>query len=77
MINTTNVATGHLAFNGANATGATGDVLVLTATFNTVAAGSSDLDLAFRLWPRRNLQESHIDLAVTDGQVTVPSLAAP
>ena len=76
VINTTNVATGHLAFNGANATGATGDVLVLTATFNTVAAGSSDLDLAFSAMAAAETFKSLTSiLAVTDGQVTVPSVS--
>ena len=47
VVNELNVGTGHLAFNAANAGGATGAGDALTITFNVVGAGTSDLDLEF------------------------------
>ncbi|MBK6283473.1 MAG: hypothetical protein IPF54_13215 [Draconibacterium sp.] len=43
----TNPSSGHLAFNGANASGATGNILMLTITFDVVGSGVCDLDLAY------------------------------
>ena len=47
MVNTANVATGHIVFNGANADGATGNVIVFTRHLQRVGAGTSALDLAY------------------------------
>jgi hypothetical protein len=43
----TNPSAGHLAFNGANALGTTGNILMLTITFDVVGSGVCDLDLEY------------------------------
>ncbi|HSN95238.1 MAG TPA: cohesin domain-containing protein, partial [Anaerolineaceae bacterium] len=45
--NTSSIATGKITFNGAKATGATGSVVVLVATFDVIGSGAADLTLAF------------------------------
>jgi hypothetical protein len=72
LVNTNSVAAGHIVFNGANPGGATGNVIVLTITFDVVGAGTCVLDLGYtamsaattfaNLWPI---------LAITDGEVVV------
>ena len=40
VVNTEDVLTGHIVFNGANASGATGDVIVFRITFDAVCSGA-------------------------------------
>ncbi len=75
VVNATNVATGHITFNGANATGATGNIIVLTVTFTAVGAGTSALDLGYSVMAATGTFVSLLPiLAVTDGQVAVGSV---
>jgi hypothetical protein len=46
-INTAAVGTGHIAFNGLNAYGPTGNTMVFTIIFDVIGAGTSDLDLEY------------------------------
>jgi len=45
-VNTDNAGTGTLAFNGANASGATGNTVAIEVTFDVVGGGSAGLNLA-------------------------------
>jgi uncharacterized repeat protein (TIGR01451 family)/uncharacterized repeat protein (TIGR02543 family) len=73
-INTANVGTGSIAFNGANATGATGNSIVLTLTFDVVAAGTSALNLEYSAMAAATTFTSLLPiLTVNDGSVTVPA----
>ncbi len=47
VVNEANVDSGQLTFNGSNATGATGNVTIITITFNVVGGGTSPLDLNY------------------------------
>jgi len=47
VINTNNAAGGTMTFNGANASGATGNIQILTLTFDVVGAGSSPINLEY------------------------------
>ena len=71
-VNTTNTATGNMAFNGASSGGATGNTFVLTITFNVVGSGTSPLDLGYSSMAAAvtftNLLPS---LTITDGEVVV------
>jgi uncharacterized repeat protein (TIGR02543 family) len=46
-VNVSQVSSGHIVFNGANASGATGNVTILRITFDVVGTGSSDLNLEY------------------------------
>ena len=46
-VNTGSAGSGSIAFNGANTTGATGNNVVLTITFDVVGGGTSALDLGY------------------------------
>ena len=74
-INPANVGTGHLAFNGTNATGGTGDLVVFQITFDAVGAGTSALDLEYSVMSATapNFTNLLPILTVTDGQVVVGS----
>jgi hypothetical protein len=75
-VNTVNVATGHIAFNGANATGATGNVVVFQITFNAVGAGTSTLNLEYTAMATAYTFTGLLPvLTVTDGQVVVSPAA--
>ena len=76
-INTANVGTGHLAFNGTNAIGGTGDLLVFQITFSAVGAGTSALNLEYSVMSATapNFTNLLPNLTVTDGQVVVGSAA--
>ena len=76
-INTANVGTGHLAFNGTNATGGTGDLLVFQITFSAVGPGTSALNLEYSVMAATapNFTNLLPNLTVTDGQVMVGSAA--
>ncbi len=69
-VNTSNVADGHIVFNGANAGGATGSLNVLTITFDVKAAGTSPLNLDFSAMAAATTFASLLPiLTITDGQV--------
>ena len=69
-INTGSVGTGSIAFNGANTTGATGNIAVLTITFNVVGAGTSALDLGYSAMAAASTFTNLLPiLTVNDGQV--------
>jgi hypothetical protein len=72
VVNTDNVAAGHIVFNGAKVAGATGNIIILTITFDVVGAGTSALDLEYRAMAAANTFASLLPiLTVTDGQVVV------
>ena len=69
-INTASVGTGSIAFNGANTTGATGNNVVLTITFDVVGGGTSALDLAYSAMAAASTFANLLPiLTVNDGQV--------
>jgi hypothetical protein len=73
VVNSANAATGHLAFNGAKATGATGKVVVLSLIFDAVGAGATALDLEYSAMAAASTFANLLPLlTVTDGQVVVP-----
>jgi hypothetical protein len=69
-VNASQASSGHIVFNGAKATGATGNTVVLTLTFNAVGAGTSPLNLGFSAMATA---DSFVDLlpllSITDGEV--------
>ncbi|MBC7251633.1 MAG: hypothetical protein H5T62_15310, partial [Anaerolineae bacterium] len=72
VVNTANVASGRIVFNGANPSGATNNVTVLIITFDVVGAGTSDLDLEFSAMAAAYTFRSLLPiLTVNDGQVVV------
>ena len=72
-VNDSNVASGTIDFNGANANGATGNITVLSITFDVVGAGSSVLDLGYSAMAAATTYSDLLPLlTVTDGQVNVP-----
>ena len=69
-INTGSVGSGSIAFNGANTTGATGNNIVLTITFDVVGGGTSALDLGYSVMAAASTFANLLPLlTVTDGQV--------
>ncbi len=65
-----NAATGQIAFNGIKASGATGNTIVLTVTFDVVGAGASALDLGFSAMAAATTIANLLPtLTVTDGSV--------
>ncbi|HPE58439.1 MAG TPA: metallophosphoesterase, partial [Bacteroidales bacterium] len=69
----TNPSAGHLAFNGANASGATGNILMLTVTFNVIGSGVCDLDLGYTAMAAAGSFTNLLPfLTVTNGSVDVP-----
>jgi hypothetical protein len=71
-INTANVGTGTISFNGANATGATGNNVVLQITFDAVGVGTSALNLEYSAMAAAyTFTDLRPILTVTDGQVVV------
>ena len=76
-VNSSNSATGHIAFNGANASGTTGNTLVITVSFSVVGSGTSALDLNYSAMAAASTFESLLpDLTITDGQVVVAAPAS-
>ena len=69
-----NPTTGHLAFNGANPSGATGNFTVLSITFDVVGTGTSSLDLGYSAMAAASTFGNLLPLlTVNDGQVVVSS----
>jgi hypothetical protein len=72
VVNTGDVAAGHIVFNGANPGGAMGNIIVLTITFDAVAGGTSALDLEYTaMAAAATFANLRPILTVTDGQVMV------
>jgi len=71
-VNTANVGSGQIVFNGANFNGATGNIVTFQVTLHAIGAGTSDLDLEYSaiaaLADFANLLPL---LIISDGQVTV------
>ena len=71
-VNVTQASSGHMVFNGANVTGATGNIVVLTITFDAVGAGTSPLDLEYPAMAAAGTFASLLPiLTVNDGEVVV------
>jgi len=75
VVNVADVSSGHIAFNGANTSGATGNVTVLEITFDVVGSVSSMLDLRYSAMaaPSPNFANLIPFLTVSDGLVKVAS----
>ncbi len=72
VVNTATVSSGHIVFNGANASGATGNITLLNITFDVVGAGSGDLDLEYSAMAAAGTFDSLLSiLTVYDGRVQV------
>jgi hypothetical protein len=72
VVNDARASSGHLIFNGANASGATGNITVLNITFDVVGSGSSDLDLDYSAMAAAHTFEDLLPLlTVYDGHVQV------
>jgi len=75
VVNPANAATGRIVFNGANASGATGNVTVLSITFDVVGEGTSALDLSYTAMAAATTFANLLPLlTVTDSQVVVGSV---
>ncbi len=73
-VNTANVGTGLIAFNGAKATGATGNTIVISITFKVIGAGTSALDLAYSAMAAATTFTNLLPvLTINDSQVVVPA----
>jgi hypothetical protein len=74
VVNDGQASSGHLIYNGAKATGATGSVTVLTITFDVVGSGSSPLDLNYSAMAAAHTFKDLLPLlTIQDGQVEVGS----
>jgi hypothetical protein len=74
-VNTSSAGTGHITFNGANASGATGSLNLLTITFDVMGAGTSPLNLEYSAMAAATTFGDLLPiLTVTDGQVVVAAL---
>lgn len=72
IVNDAQVSSGHLIFNGAKATGATGAVNVLNVRFDVVGAGGSALDLEYSAMAAAYTFRSLLPLlTIDDGHVQV------
>ena len=71
-VNTANASSGTITFNGASVDGATGNILMLTVTFDVVGSGTSALDLAYSAMAATPTTRNLLPiLTVSDGQVVV------
>ncbi len=74
VVNDTNKDAGIIVFNAINSAGATGNVIVLTLTFDVVGTGTSVLDLEYSAMSSAGTYEKLLDiLTIDDGQVVVSS----
>jgi hypothetical protein len=70
-VNIVNAGSGHIIFNGANAGGATGNITVLTITFNVADEGTSPLNLEYSAMAAASIFANLLpELTITDGSVT-------
>jgi uncharacterized repeat protein (TIGR02543 family) len=73
-VNATNVGSGRIDFNGANATGTTSNFVVFQITFDVVGAGTSALNLEYSVMAAATSFTNLLPiLTVTDGQVVASS----
>jgi hypothetical protein len=78
VVNVTQAASGHLRFTGANASGATGNVVLLTLTFDVVGAGATALDLSYLTMAASATFNNLLPvLTIYDGQVISRMPVAP
>ena len=77
VVNTASAGSGHITFNGANTTGATGNLNVLSITFDVVAAGTSALNLEYSAMAAATSFANLLpNLTITDGSVTAGGAAS-
>jgi hypothetical protein len=70
-VNIANAGSGHIVFNGANVGGATGNITVVTITFNVVDEGTSPLNLEYSAMAAASTFANLLpNLTITDGSVT-------
>jgi hypothetical protein len=69
VVNVGNAGTGSIAFNGANASGTTGNFIVLNITFNVIGTGTSTLDLAYSAMSTTTFKDPLSILTVNDASV--------
>ena len=71
VLNEDNVATGNIAFSAANASGASGNYVILVVTFNVVKAGTSTLNLEYSAMSAASSYTNLMPFltTVTDGSV--------
>ena len=73
-VNSNNAASGVITFNGANANGATGNIQLLTVTFDVVGAGTSLLELDYSAMAAAGTITDLLPvLTVIDGEVVASS----
>ena len=71
-VNTANVGSGQIVFNGANFNGATGNIVTFQVTLHAIGAGTSDLDLEYSaMAAATTFKNLWSILTVNDGLVTV------
>ncbi len=71
-VNTEQAGSGLLAFNGANATGTTGNVVTYQFTFHAIGAGTGVLNLEYSAMAAATTYTNLLpQLVITDGQVAV------
>ena len=71
-VNTASTGSGQLTFNGANASGASGNTVILSITFNVVGAGITALDLSYSVMSAATTFADLLGiLTVNDDQVDV------
>lgn len=74
-VNASSAGTGHITFNGANASGVTGSLSILTITFDVVGPGTSPLNLEYSAMAAATTFGDLLPiLTITDGQVVVAAL---
>ena len=72
-----NPTAGQVTFNGANVTGATGNVTVLTITFNVIGAGAGNLGLSYSAMAAATTFQSILPLVATPSVDDVQASVAP
>jgi hypothetical protein len=78
VVNDSDASSGHIVFNGAQASGATGNVTVFSITFDVVGSGSSNLDLEYSAMAAAITFENLLPLlTVNDSQVQVQDQGSP
>ncbi len=78
-VNIAGISTGQITFNGANASGAAGNTIVLNITFNVISAGTSQLDLTYSAMAAASSTFPSLlgILVVNDGSVNAAPFSNP
>ncbi len=77
VVNTTNASAGQITFNGANSSGATGNVIVLNVTFAVAGSGTCPLDLSYSAMAAASTFNSLAGiLSVNDDELTATGSAS-